>query len=390
MYRSKRQRFILFSNDLIKKEVKTMVKRVFAGLLVLSLLAMALGGACAKPAPTPAPSPKPAAPPTAPAPSPAAPAPSPTPAQKITLSAVGPWKADHKLILLFKELLTDVNKRAAGQLEIQYKGGPELIAANDQLTACGEGRVNMFYAPVSYYQGIVPEYGIMGLNVVDWTYENHPKLRESFKEDIIKITEKKTGTTLLAQFHPLPLWLFTTKKPIKKVADLKGLKIRTAGGWDAAALQALGTAPVNIASGEIYTSAMQGVIDGGSRPIDSMVDWKEYEVFKYMVSIPIYFNSGGNLWMNLDSYKKLPDGLKKILLDAVTEWDLKAVKQYRINEQESLKFIQAQGVQVVDLDPGEADKWKSTLAAAAEPYFLKVSPEYGQMLINKLKAAAGK
>ena len=33
MYRSKRQRFILFSNDLIKKEVKTMVKRVFAGPL---------------------------------------------------------------------------------------------------------------------------------------------------------------------------------------------------------------------------------------------------------------------------------------------------------------------------------------------------------------------
>ena len=51
-----------------------------------------------------------------------------------------------------------------------------------------------------------------------------------------------------------------SRKPVRTLADLKGLKLRTAGAWQAISKN-LGAAPVSLPGGEVYTSLERGVID---------------------------------------------------------------------------------------------------------------------------------
>lgn len=345
---------------------------VFGIIIVVSLL---LGGfSCAKsaPAPTPAPAPKPA-----------------PPAEKITLTAVGAWHSSHWQILKFRELIAEVNKRAAGQLKIEFKGGPEIIKDSDQLSACGEGTIDMFYSVSAYFAGIVPEVGIIGLNVVPWNYDNYPKLRDAIRPGLSKILEEKTKTTYLTFFHPNPMSIFTTKVPVRKVDDLKGLKIRSPGGMGAALVEAVGAAVTMIPSPEIYTAAATGVIDGAVRPTPSVVDFKEYEVWKYMMSTYLNFNPS-DTFINLNTLNKLPANLRKLLVDTAAEWDRDTVKFYIDSEKEARKDLVSKGVGMIDLTPAEVTKWDAILARAAEPFFLKVAPVHGPELIKTLKSAAGK
>jgi TRAP-type mannitol/chloroaromatic compound transport system substrate-binding protein len=53
---------------------------------------------------------------------------------------------------------------------------------------------------------------------------------------------------------------FWSRKPLRDVADLKGLKLRI-GGWSAAVYTKLGVSPQQIAGGEIYEALQRGTID---------------------------------------------------------------------------------------------------------------------------------
>ena len=95
--------------------------------------------------------------------------------------------------------------------------------------------------------------------------------------------------------------------------------------------------------------------------------------------------------MSLDSYNKLSSNLQKLIEDISAEKQLTLADYFnKEDERRLLRLSDEFGMEMVDLDPGEKEKWEATVADAAEDYFLGVSPKYGQALIDKLKAAAGK
>jgi len=109
------------------------------------------------------------------------------------------------------------------------------------------------------------------------------------------------------------LW---SNKPLRTVADLKGLKIRTAGD-DGAMFSEMGASVVFIPGGEVYEAMKRGVIDAFQLSCPA-VDWTlgAHEVAKYCylspVRQPAEFRC--NL-VNADDWTKLPDNLKKLVED---------------------------------------------------------------------------
>ena len=247
----------------------------------------------------------------------------------------------------------------------------------------------MFHTTSAYFSGIVLEVGIIGLNVAVWHYNNYPTLRDAIRPGLNKIMEEKTNTTYLTFFTPHPMAIFTAKVPVRKVDDLKGLKIRSPGGMGAALVEAVGAAVTKIPSPEIYTAAERGVIDGAVRPRPAVIDYKEDEVWNYMMFTYLNFNPS-DTFINLDTFNKLPANLRKLLVDTAEEWNRDMVKFYMDSEDEAIKALASKGVEMVDLEPAEVTKWNALLADASERYFLKVAPEHGPELIKTLKSAAGK
>lgn len=312
------------------------------------------------------------------------------PVKKITLKFVDQWKPDQYIVVKGMELFNEIGKRSKGRLEIIRAGGPEVIPAADQLTYCGKGAVDLLVGgTASYYKGVVPEAQILGLPVVAWSFNNVAKLTAAVTDDLDKIYEKKTNTkSLMLDFGSSNLYVFTKTKAVNSVDGMKGLKIRSPGGLESLLLEALNSAATRIASSEIYTSAERGIIDGAARPAEAVLDWREYEVWKYMLSAPLCFMMTGSILMNVDSFNKLPGDLQKVMLDTIKEQHAECLTHFQNLEMKAVNQMASKGIKVVDLKPGEVTKWQSIAAPVAEKYFLKECPDNGKMLLNKLKAAA--
>jgi TRAP-type C4-dicarboxylate transport system substrate-binding protein len=342
------------------------MKKAFYTVVVITILALSLIPACTA-----------AVPDTTPAP------------QKITLNFVDQWKLDHFVVKNVMEVFAEIEKRSKGRLEIIRTGGAEIIPAADQLTACGKGSIDMVVGATTYFAGVVPEAAILGLPVVPWNFNTEFKLSYAVGDDLDKIFQKKVNVKcLLSSYCPCGMYIFTNTKEVTSVADMKGLKIRTIGGLDSLLLDALGAVPTRVASAEVYSAAERGIIDGGSRPTAAVIDWKEYEVWKYMVKTPLSFQPLCQFFINLDTWNKLPSDIQKLLIDTPLAISPSWLKYYEDTENAAIAALAAKGVKVVDLKPDEIKKWQSIPVPVAEAYFLKQNPENGQLLLDELKTAA--
>ncbi|MGI5173966.1 TRAP transporter substrate-binding protein DctP [Treponema sp. OMZ 840] len=108
---------------------------------------------------------------------------------------------------------------------------------------------------------------------------------------------------------------FITNKPIKSMADLKGLKIRTGSSpvWQAT-VDAFGCKPTSLAQGEVYSAIQQKVVDGAEQQDMATYGLKLYEVVKYITKTQ-HFQLLTGLVVSEAWFQKLPERYQKILIE---------------------------------------------------------------------------
>jgi tripartite ATP-independent transporter DctP family solute receptor len=161
-----------------------------------------------------------------------------------------------------------------------------------------------------------------------------------------------------------------SKRPIKTVDDIAGLKLRVIPNainvdW----VKALGANPTPLAFPEVYAALEQKAIDGQENPVTVINANKFYEVQKNLVISNHQYNPQSVIFS-----KKVWDALsndeKKILADAAVE----AAKFQRQASREAagtaLDNLKKGGMQVTELSPAELakfrEKMKPVLAKHAE------------------------
>jgi TRAP-type C4-dicarboxylate transport system substrate-binding protein len=116
------------------------------------------------------------------------------------------------------------------------------------------------------------------------------------------------GVHLIGVFTHGPGHVFSTKRPIKRLADLEGMKMRTGGGSSLAMVRALGaSALVTSVPQESYELLRSGIADGTFFPQDSFVSFKLDGVVNYATLFPGgLFNSSFGFFMNEAKWNRLP------------------------------------------------------------------------------------
>lgn len=110
-----------------------------------------------------------------------------------------------------------------------------------------------------------------------------------------------------------------TKRPLEKVADFEGLKMRVPGqNVYLETARILGENPQTLDYSEVYQGMKTGVIDGQDNAYSNVWDYKIYEVSKYM-SITNYSTGPDPFIVRLDWYEQLPNDLKKIFDNAAKQ-----------------------------------------------------------------------
>src|SRR5436853_2395891 len=114
------------------------------------------------------------------------------------------------------------------------------------------------------------------------------------------------GVKLLGVFTHGPGQMFNTKRPINKVEDLAGMKIRTGGGISEQMARALGASAFVKPAPESYELLSSGVADGTFFPAESILSFKLGSVIKYATLFPGgFYSSAFGFFMNEDKWNKL-------------------------------------------------------------------------------------
>lgn len=150
--------------------------------------------------------------------------------------------------------------------------------------------------------------------------------------------------------------LTNSKREVKTLADVKGLKLRTMDNdVHLAAWTAMGANPSPMAFSELYTALQQGTMDGQENPFAIIVSNKFYEVNKF-ISMTEHIWCPHVVLMNPAAYDALTDKQKE-LFDAVM--DEATTKQFEI-------AAQLESTAVADCEAGGATVTELTPEAKAE------------------------
>jgi tripartite ATP-independent transporter DctP family solute receptor len=184
-------------------------------------------------------------------------------------------------------------------------------------------------------------------------------------------------------FHPVAYWevtfrdIYTARKPIMTLADLKGLKFRVIGSPSFIALfRALGATPTPMPFGELYSALQQGVVDGAENDLLTYFTSRHAEVAKHLAQTHhmMLINA---LFISEIVWKTYPPDIQAILVEASLE-GRKTMRAARAEaELKVVDELKAQGVEFTtpDLAP---------FAEAARSIYPEFESKIGKPLLDRL------
>lgn len=174
---------------------------------------------------------------------------------------------------------------------------------------------NQAYTPERFVVSRIAELPFLGdnaeaLSVAQW------RVQEKY---LYKANEYR-GTKLLAVFNNGPSEIFTTKKPINTVADLKGLKLRTSLGTGTEISTALDIVQVSGPITDAYEMLSRGIADGTTLAPDSIRSFQLDKSLQYQTRVPGgLYNSAFFLVMNEAKWKSLPPDIQQQIMSVSGE-----------------------------------------------------------------------
>lgn len=171
----------------------------------------------------------------------------------------------------------EVEKRTNGKVKITFYPGSTLMPAPQTYDSVVKGIADIGWSIMSYTRGKFPLTEVIDLPLGYKSGYVATKLINAYYD---KFKPKEFDETKVLYLHAHGPGILTTKKPVYKLEDLKGMKIRSTG-LSAKIVQALGAAPVGMPITETYDAAGSRLSfserDGVTmnwRSASSMTNWR--------------------------------------------------------------------------------------------------------------------
>ncbi len=303
--------------------------------------------------------------------------------ETITLKASAAWPKTSPFTIQFFKLMDLVNERSNGRLQIKWIGGPEYVKAKDFSTAGASGTIDIFQTCLGYHSGKVPEGGIADAYPLFRSYETEPEAYATTRGLLTPLLEKrlKFKPICCSQVFPFYLW---SKKKITSMNDFKGLKIRAHGGFVPFIVNAIGASPVTTPSTEVYIALERGIIDGAIRNLPALNSFKEYELTRYGISVPITWATG-DICISTRAWNKLPKDLQNILVESGKEITQSTADFWKNKDKVLMKKFDDQKIEFYEPSKNMRESLLASIERGANEAAKKLSPKYSEEIINIYK-----
>lgn len=282
----------------------------------------------------------------------------------------------------FCELL---EKKSGGKMKAKMFGGGSLGKDTAVVSSMQGGVIDMSIMNANLLTGLVKDFGVLDFPFVFANEKIAYKVLDGAWGTKLSNKLLDKGIVGLGFWEMGYLNYHTGTKPINKLEDVAGLKIRvTETPLQIEFQKALGANPVPIPYVELYTALEQRTVDGGNQTFINVQVAKLYEVQKYMTVTNHMYNPQ-MLLMSKKVYDKLNDDEKKVLNEAAVEArDHQRVlsQQYTAKAMEFLK----DKIKISVMPPEDIARMKER----TKPLIDKYSKEYGEETAKEMLAEIAK
>jgi TRAP-type transport system periplasmic protein len=307
-------------------------------------------------------------------------------AQTRTIKFANQNAKGHPIVLGMEKFAELVGQKSGGKMKVQVFPGGALGSDQANMSALQGGTLEMASMNSGIFASVVKDFAIYDF---PFLFAN-PKEADAvvdgpFGKGLHAKLEDK-GMVGLAYYELGFRNITNSKRPIAKVEDIAGLKLRVIPNpinvdW----VSALGANPTPLPFPELYAALEQKAVDGQENPVATIQGAKLYEVQKYMTLTNHQYNPQ-SVVISKKFWDTLSADEKKIVQDAATESAKYEREQSRAAASTILEDLKKNGMQVTELSAAEVGKMRDKM----KPVIAKHSASVGEATVNSMMAELDK
>ena len=251
----------------------------------------------------------------------------------------------HYGIMKFKDL---VEERSGGRIAVEVFPSAQLGSSRDMIEGLQMGTLECAFAVTAVMSNFVPEYNLLDAPFIFRDYKHAYAVVDGPIGKELDAKWLARQNCRIMGYMDVGFRNIYSSRPVRSLADLKGLKIRTMQSQlNMAVFNKLGAIATPMAGNEVFTGLQQKTIDAAENAIQYVYHQKLYEVTPYITYSNHFYNFCAIIIAE-DFYQSLPEDLQKIVLAAGTECvDFQREMSRRFNE-EAIGKLKELNVEFID------------------------------------------
>lgn len=252
-------------------------------------------------------------------------------------------------------MLEELKKRSNGRITYTLFAGGALGSGPEHYDIVKNGLSDMGYFTATWTPGRFPLSDVLSL--ATWT-EGKEISTDIGNQMRDKILHKEFEGVKVLELNGCIQAFLWTRKPVKTLEDVQGLKIRSPGGHQTNYIKSLGAEPVFMPLGDVYLSLETGTIDGLVTCTPLVLAFKLHEVVEHGVVATFGCVTEGVI-MNQKSWQNTPEDLKPIVEAVVGNPFNTTHGLNRDVYKQMIQEIKDEGVTLYELPAEEQARWSA-------------------------------
>ena len=271
-------------------------------------------------------------------------------AQSVTLRSADIHPDGYPTVEAVKYFGEIVTKKTDGRIKVQVFNSGQLGTEKDTIEQTRFGVIDLNRVNTAPFNNLIPETAVLGLPFLFRSVDHMYKVVDGpLGEQIAKAFEPH-GLIVLGFFDSGARSMYNSKRPIKTLADMKGLKIRVQqSDLFIAMINALGANATPMPFGELYSALQTGLVDGAENNFPSYDSVKHYEVAKYF-SLTEHSMAPEVFVMSKRAWDKLTPADQKVFKEAGLDATKKMRELWAKRDTESKERVIKGGALINEVD----------------------------------------
>ena len=250
----------------------------------------------------------------------------------------------HQAMILMKQRLEELT---GGKATIDLYSGGVLGGETDCLEQVQKGELAMTKVSTAALEAFIPEMKVFS---IPFAFRDETHFWNTLHSGVGKALLAKGAAQNfrgLCYYDSGDRNFYSTKKPIRSVGDVKGMKVRVMNSRTAMdMINAMGGSPCPITWGELYTALAQGTVDAAENNPPSFDTSRHYEVCKYF-TFSAHQRIPDMVIISIKTWDALPQDVRTALQQAADESETYQRKLWKEKTAQSLALAKEKGVELI-------------------------------------------